>query len=76
MHSSSLVPVYTFGETNTYYQLTSKWYVKLQELLGNFKLAGEKMGFFLGIGPLKPSYFFGILPYQLPLTTVGKLVNE
>ncbi|XP_065225547.1 diacylglycerol O-acyltransferase 2-like isoform X2 [Planococcus citri] len=69
---SSLVPVYTFGEPNTYDQpFNGKWYKWLQKIR-----SPQSAGFALFSGPCEPGYLFGLLPYQTPLTTVvGKPIK-
>ncbi|XP_065205184.1 2-acylglycerol O-acyltransferase 2-A-like [Planococcus citri] len=64
---SSLVPVYTFGETNTYDQMSSDWYIRLQNKLHSSVRLG---GLVFAKGPWKLDHIFGILPYQTPITTV------
>ncbi|XP_065222992.1 acyl-CoA wax alcohol acyltransferase 1-like isoform X2 [Planococcus citri] len=64
---SSLVPVYTFGESSTYDQLSSDWYVRLQKKLHSLFWLG---GLVLAWGPCKIDHALGLLPYQIPLTTV------
>lgn len=63
---SSLVPVFSFGETNTYRQPTSKSYLEIQQKIRSkfnvpFVLLKGR-GFFQD--------FFGLLPYRRPITTV------
>ncbi|XP_065225549.1 diacylglycerol O-acyltransferase 2-like [Planococcus citri] len=63
---SSLVPIYSFGETFAYQEPTSNLYRRLREKLR----ASFDPEFFLFRGPCTLGYLFGILPYQQQITTV------
>lgn len=69
---ASLVPVYSFGETNTFYQPKNWIYRRIQEKLRitvNFPL-------FLLIGRGIFQKYFGGLPHRTPITTViGKPID-
>lgn len=69
---SSLVPVFSFGETNAYDQIYSDWYrwlqVKLRSTFGIPMVIVKGRGIF--------SHSLRILPYQVPITTVvGKPIT-
>ncbi|XP_065225545.1 2-acylglycerol O-acyltransferase 3-like [Planococcus citri] len=63
---SSLVPVYSFGETFLYKEPTSNLYRRLREKLR----ASFDPEFFLFRGPCTLGHLFGLLPYQQQVTTV------
>lgn len=60
-----MVPVFSFGETDTFDQIPTKWY----------KWVPKKMETLFGILLLLFYKGQGILPYKRNITTVGKLTN-
>lgn len=67
--SASLVPVYSFGETDTYYQPSNEVYQTIQAKIQAVTKA-PVIAFFKGRGFFQS--YFGILPYRTPITTVSK----
>ncbi|XKL69080.1 hypothetical protein PGB90_006849 [Kerria lacca] len=69
---SSLVPVFSFGETNTYDQVSGKWYLWLQHHLRS--IIGLPLIFIKGRSFL--FRLFTLLPYKRSITTVvGKPIK-
>jgi hypothetical protein len=68
-NGASLVPVFSFGETDIYDQINNPRGSRLRNLQDRFqKVAGLAPAFILGRGLFQ--YSFGIIPNRKPITTV------